>query len=123
VAGKGAPPRARTPGRYLVLLISDDRQVGVSRKIEDRAERDRLRKIGEQIRPEGCTLIMRTEAEGHDKKELAADLKVLQSLRDRIMAKGAGEGSATSTRPRPVYQVRDAHGDAEPADRRQRSLR
>ncbi len=113
VAGKGARATTRLalPGRYLVLLISDDRQVGVSRKIEDRAERDRLRKIGEQIRPEGCTLIMRTEAEGHDKKELAADLKVLQSLRDRIMAKAA-QAKAPATLHQDlalVYQViRDA---------------
>jgi ribonuclease G len=113
VAAKGARATTRLalPGRYLVLLISDDRQVGVSRKIEDRAERDRLRKIGEQIRPKGSTLIMRTEAEGHDKKELAADLEVLQNLRDRIMAK-AGQAKAPATLHQDlalIYQViRDA---------------
>jgi ribonuclease G len=113
VAAKGARATTRLalPGRYLVLLISDDRQVGVSRKIEDRAERDRLRKIGEQIRPKGSTLIMRTEAEGHDKKELAADLEVLLNLRDRIMAKAA-QAKAPATLHQDlalIYQViRDA---------------
>ena len=47
VGGKGARASTRLalPGRYLVLLLYDGRQVGVSRKIEDRKERERLRKI------------------------------------------------------------------------------
>jgi ribonuclease G len=91
VAAKGARATTRLalPGRYLVLLISDDRQIGVSRKIEERPERDRLRKIGEAIRPEGCTLIIRTEAEGKVRKDLEADLEVLVDLRERIMQKAA----------------------------------
>jgi ribonuclease G len=89
VGGKGARATTRLalPGRYLVLLLYEGRQVGVSRKIEDRAERERLRKIGERIRPEGKGLIIRTEAEGRGRKDLEADLKVLLDLRDRILAK------------------------------------
>jgi ribonuclease G len=89
VGGKGARASTRLalPGRYLVLLLYDGRQVGVSRKIEDRKERERLRKIGEKIRPEGKGLIVRTEAEGRGRKDLEADLKVLLDLRERILAK------------------------------------
>ena len=89
VGGKGARATARLalPGRYLVLLLYDGRQVGVSRKIEDRKERDRLRKIGEKIRPDGMGLIVRTEAEARGSKELEADLKVLLDLRGRIIKK------------------------------------
>ena len=89
VAGKGARASTRLafPGRYVVLLLSHGNQVGVSRKIEDRKERDRLRKIGERIRPRDSGLIIRTEAEGHNRKDLEADLKVLLDLRDRVMKK------------------------------------
>ena len=89
VASKGARATTRLalPGRYLVLLLSDGRQVGISRKIEDRKERERLRKIGDKIRPNGMGMIVRTEAETRGAKELEADLKVLLDLRQRILAK------------------------------------
>jgi ribonuclease G len=91
VGGKGARATTRLalPGRYLVMLVSDVRQVGVSRKIEDRKERARLRKIGEKIRPEATGIIIRTEAEGHGRRELEGDLKVLRDLRERLMKKAA----------------------------------
>ncbi len=91
VSGKGARATTRLalPGRYLVLLLSHGTQVGVSRKIEDRKERERLRKIGERIRPKDAGLIIRTEAEGRAPKDLEADLEVLLDLRDRLMKKAA----------------------------------
>jgi len=91
VAGKGARATTRLalPGRYLVLLLSQGAQGGVSRKIEDRKERDRLRRIADQIRPKDAGIIIRTEAEGHDRKDLETDLKVLLDLRDRLMKKAA----------------------------------
>jgi ribonuclease G len=87
--GARATTRLALPGRYLVLLLTDGRQVGVSRRIEDRKERERLRKIGERIRPKGMGLIMRTEAEGHGREELEADLKVLLDLSQRLTEKAA----------------------------------
>ncbi len=91
VAGKGARATTRLalPGRYLVLLLSHGTQVGVSRKIEERKERERLRRIGERIRPKDAGLIVRTEAEGHDRADLEADLKVLLDLRDRLTKKAS----------------------------------
>jgi ribonuclease G len=91
VGGKGARATTRLalPGRYLVLLLSDASQVGVSRKIEDRKERERLRKIGDQIRPKGTGIIVRTEAEGRGRKELEADLRVLLDLRERVKRKAS----------------------------------
>jgi ribonuclease G len=91
VGGKGARASTRLafPGRYLVLMMSHGTQVGISRKIEDRKERDRLRKIGDIIRPKDSGLIIRTEAEGHNREDLETDLKVLLDLRDRVMKKAA----------------------------------
>jgi len=51
------------PGRHLVLLTWSS-NIGISRRIEDPEERDRLSKIVESIRPEGMGAIVRTAAEG-----------------------------------------------------------
>ncbi len=64
------------PGRYLVLMPEGD-HLGVSRKVEDPKERERLRRIGEQMQPKGFGLIIRTEAEGRTEQELRADLDYL----------------------------------------------
>jgi ribonuclease G len=64
------------PGRYLVLMPEGD-HMGVSRKIDDVRERDRLKKIAEQLKPKGFGLIVRTEAEGRSELELHQDLDYL----------------------------------------------
>lgn len=87
--GARATTRLALPGRYLVLLLADNRQIGVSRRIDEAKERDRLRKLGNQLRPPGCGMIIRTEAEGRRKGDLEGDLKVLVNLRDRLMKKAA----------------------------------
>ncbi len=76
---KGARVTARIslPGRYVVLM-PDANNVGVSRKIEDRSERERLRKVGDRIVPNGFGLILRTECEGRTEAELSADIAFLQ---------------------------------------------
>jgi len=71
------------PGRYCVLLPNDN-HVGVSRKVEDEEERNRLTKIGEEICPEGMGLIIRTVAIGRSKEELRADINFLHSLWKKI---------------------------------------
>lgn len=77
--------RISLPGRYVVLM-PESNHVGVSRKIEDRAERERLRKIGDKIVPEGFGLILRTECEGRTETELKADIKFLQQVWAQVLA-------------------------------------
>lgn len=67
------------PGRYLVLLPTVN-HVGVSRRIEDETERNRLREIAERTKPEGMGIIVRTAAGGKGEEEFAADVKVLSRL-------------------------------------------
>lgn len=74
------------PGRYGVLMPTVN-QAGVSRKIEDDKERDRLRKILNEIRPKGVGCIMRTAAEGHTKAEFQGDIKYLSKVWDKIKNK------------------------------------
>ena len=71
------------PGRYLVLMPESD-TVGVSRKVEERAERERLRRIGERLKRPGFGIIMRTEAEDKAEVDLAADSEYLYELWDQI---------------------------------------
>lgn len=75
--GARVSTRIALPGRYLVLM-PESSSVGVSRKIEDRTERERLRRLGDRIRPEGFGLILRTECEGRTAEELSADIAFLQ---------------------------------------------
>jgi ribonuclease G len=65
------------PGRYLVLMPYSD-QCGISRKIEDQKERQRLRKIlnGLDI-PDGIGVIIRTVGEGQKARFFVRDLHFL----------------------------------------------
>src|SRR3954449_6047415 len=64
-------------GRYLVFMPYSDRS-GISRKIEDPKERDRLRKILRSLEiPEGVGVIIRTVGEGQRARYFVRDLSVL----------------------------------------------
>src|SRR5437867_8479438 len=64
-------------GRYLVLMPFSDRS-GVSRKIEDPKERNRLRKILRELEiPEGLGVIIRTVGEGQRARYFVRDLRFL----------------------------------------------
>jgi ribonuclease G len=64
-------------GRYLVLMPFSDRS-GISRKIEEPKERERLRKVLRQLEiPEGVGVIIRTVGEGQRARYFVRDLRVL----------------------------------------------
>src|ERR1700732_440025 len=64
-------------GRYLVLMPFSDRS-GISRKIEEPKERDRLRKILRELDiPEGIGVIFRTVGEGQRARYFVRDLRFL----------------------------------------------
>ena len=70
------------PSRHLVLLPKGD-TVGISARIEDEAERERLREMVTGLLDEaglGCGAIVRTVAEGASAEELRADLEFLVKL-------------------------------------------
>ncbi len=76
--GARVSTRVSLPGRYLVFM-PDAGNVGISRKIEDVHERDRLKRAGERIRKEGG-IIIRTEAEGRSEAELRDDYRYLLNV-------------------------------------------
>ena len=63
-------------GRFMVLMPFSDR-VSISQKIEDKAEKTRLKKLVQSIRPKGFGLIIRTVAEGQKVAALDADIEQL----------------------------------------------
>lgn len=69
-------------GRYLVLVPFSDR-ISISQKIEDREEKNRLKRLVKSITPKGFGVIVRTVAEGKKVAELDRDL---QNLYDRWVA-------------------------------------
>jgi ribonuclease G len=105
--------RISLPGRYLVMM-PEGNHVGVSRKIEDRKERDRLKKLGDNLMPEGFGLIMRTECEGRTEAELKADIQFLQQLWNQVMesAKKLRAPSVVHRDQTLLYRtIRDVLGD------------
>jgi ribonuclease G len=70
------------PGRYLVLLPTV-RHFGVSRRIEDEAERERLVAVLGQLATSGG-LIVRTVGEGKGAEEFDTDLAYLSRLWEKI---------------------------------------
>ncbi len=74
------------PGRFLVYLPGLSR-VGVSRKIEDTAERDRLKELARSLAcdlPRPAGFIVRTAGEGRALKEFLADARYLASTWDEV---------------------------------------
>ncbi len=74
------------PARFLVMIPGEEK-VGVSRRIEDRQERDRIRQICRELEiPKGVGFIVRTAAEGKSAKEFNRDIRYLIRLWKRIHA-------------------------------------
>ncbi len=68
------------PGRYMVL-VPNQRLAGISRKIEDEEQRQRLKEIIRELDiPEGHGIIVRTAGLGKTKAALQRDLSYLQRL-------------------------------------------
>jgi ribonuclease G len=74
------------PGRYLVIVPDDD-QIRVSKKITDWPEKKRLRQVIEPLRPEGFGLIIRTEAQGKQASDFRSDVKRLLRLWTKLKKK------------------------------------
>jgi ribonuclease G len=87
LAGKGPRVTANLslPGRTLVYLPGV-REIGISRRITDEEERERLRQILESL-PAGGGFIARTAAHGSSISEFEADRRYLTELADRIFRK------------------------------------
>jgi ribonuclease G len=103
IGTKGArlTSHATMPGRFLVFMPTVD-HVGVSRKIDSRDERSRLRGIVREFRElHGFTggVIIRTAAAGRPKDDIVSDLSYFHKVWTEIRQK-----SETSRAPAVVYR-------------------
>lgn len=104
VANKGANLTTflSLPGRYLVLMPGSDSS-GISRKIENEAERKKLRNLLESLTlPEGIGYIIRTASKDITKSAISQDLKYLLNLWEEI--KGRGQKKSA---PALIYKEQD----------------
>jgi ribonuclease G len=82
------------PGRYLVLLPTV-RHFGVSRRIEDEGERERLLELISHLSGSNGGLIVRTVGEEKGPEEFETDLAYLSRLWDRIRHRAAKVSAPT----------------------------
>jgi ribonuclease G len=85
------------PSRYLVLLPDGD-SAGVSAKIEDETERERLKQlVTKQIAAQGVSggYIVRTAGEGASEEALATDMQFLARLWQSVQAQAKVAGAGT----------------------------
>jgi len=102
----GKPPTVSTyfslPGRFLVLMPGVD-SAGISRKIESLTQRDRLKKIIDELNaPDGFGVIVRTAGVDQTKTELQRDLRYLLRLWESVQ-----RSSAATDFPGSVYSEAD----------------
>jgi ribonuclease E len=102
IGAKGArlTQEVSLPGRF-VVLVPNSSAFGISKRLGD-TERRRLRKITDEIRPDGHGLIVRTAAEGVSAEELRRDVESLVAKWSEIEQR-----AATSNQPRLVYRDLD----------------
>jgi len=89
------------PGRYLVYM-PQARHIGVSRRIRDERERDRLRAALRALPLPAGGFILRTNAEGKGEAEFANDVEFLSRLWAQIQAR-----FASATAPAALHEEGD----------------
>jgi len=102
IGAKGArlTQEVSLPGRF-VVLVPNSTAFGISKRLGD-TERRRLRRITDEIRPEGHGLIVRTAAEGVSAEELRRDVGSLVAKWVEIE-----RAAARSNEPRLIYRDLD----------------
>jgi ribonuclease G len=88
IGSKGArlTSRVSLPGRFLVLMPTTS-HIGVSRRIEDETERQRLKDAIAAVRTDNYGFIARTVSEGVSEEKLANEMGFLISLWEEIQKK------------------------------------
>jgi len=74
------------PGRFLVMMPNAN-HIGVSRRIEDEFERQRLRELMEALRSDHVGYIVRTAAEGTSDEKIASEMSFFRNLWENIQRK------------------------------------
>lgn len=90
------------PGRFLVLTPGRE-QIGISRKVDDDKERNRLRSLLEGLNPgKGLGVIVRTVSDGANKSTLRRDLQSLKRTWREVRKRGTSLNA-----PSMIYEEMD----------------
>ncbi len=108
IAGKGArlTTQLAIASRYMVLMPFTD-HIGISQRIEEETERDRLKKMIDAVRQDqgiGMGFIARTAVEGVGQDAIERDVRVLTRIWDRVLEK-----KANAACPDVVYEELPLH--------------
>tara|TARA_B100000029_G_scaffold9066_1_gene9651 strand:+ start:9466 stop:11016 length:1551 start_codon:yes stop_codon:yes gene_type:complete len=95
-SGKG--PRVTTdisiPGS-LMVLVPNVEYIGISRKIGDKYEKRRLRRLAKEIKPKNYGLIIRTISEGKDQTLLTTDYNRIWKKWEELQSKSKNKQAPT----------------------------
>ncbi len=90
-------------GRYIVMMPGQQEMVGISRKIEGREDREKLKQVFNELKPpKKMGFILRTTCADIEKDELSNDLKYLTKLWSKIQ-----NDSKKTTSPALIYKEHD----------------
>jgi ribonuclease G len=117
ISGKGArlTTALAIASRYMVLMPFND-HVGISQRIDDETERERLKLLIEEVRLAqgiGMGFIARTAAEGVERDAVDLDIRVLTAIWDRLLEKKRASGCPAllyEELPLHIRMVRDLVG-------------
>ncbi len=82
--GARVTTRISVPGRY-AMLVPEGNYIAVSRNVEKKDFREKLKKIGEMICPKGFGLLLLPECEGATKQKLHAEVKFLKATWEKVL--------------------------------------
>lgn len=108
ISGKGArlTTQLAIASRYMVLMPFND-HIGISQRIDEPGERDRLKMLIDEVRAEqgiGMGFIARTAADGVRRAAVDLDIRVLTRIWDRLLEKKRDRGC-----PALVYEELPLH--------------
>ncbi|UCH83154.1 MAG: Rne/Rng family ribonuclease [Candidatus Latescibacterota bacterium] len=86
------------PGRF-VVYVPNFNYLGVSRKIESRQERSRLKKLISRKKPSNTAIIARTACAGVESKQIVGDINYLHKLWQEVKAR-----SEKATAPHRIHE-------------------
>lgn len=72
-------------GRFVVLLPNQN-YIGISQKIQDENERDRLKTIANKLKPKGYGIIVRTNAQGKQENDFIDEINQLYNRSEKILS-------------------------------------
>jgi len=105
--GKGAKlsTNIALPGKYLVLMGNVD-MIGISRRIEDKAERKRLQNFIKSVKPNGVGFIIRTASKGVPIEEIQQDMQGLINLWEEVKSRSERGKSPNLLYEEPTLYIR-----------------